>query len=84
MNYYIVTSEVFDELDKKLIEFAHSSVDGSEWTVTTTELIDNEILSFENTLEISLYTAEEGSFWTGDNTGIEEWELDGIKYLNGI
>jgi len=84
MNYYIVTSEVFDELDENLIEFAHLSVDGSEWTVTTTELIDDEILSFENTLQLSLYTIEEGSFWTGDNTGIEEWEINEIKYLNGI
>lgn len=84
MNYYIVTDEVFNELDKTLIEFAHVSVDGTEWTVTTTELIDNEILSFENTLQLSLYTIEEGSFWTGDNTGIEVWELEEIKYLKGI
>jgi hypothetical protein len=84
MNYYILTDEVFDELDKDLIDFALQSIDETEWTVTTTEVVDNEILSFENTLQLSLYTIEEGSFWTGDNTGIEVWELEEIKYLKGI
>ena len=84
MKYYIVTSEVFESLDKDKIEFASVSNDGDEWVVTTTQVVEDTIDSFRTGVELSSHTFEHGSFWTGDNTGIEEWEIEEMEYLNGI
>jgi hypothetical protein len=82
MKYYIVTNEVFNELDENSIDFALLSLDGSQWVVTTTEIVGDTVLSFKTSEELSLYTFEEGSFWTGDNTGVEEWEMNETEYIN--
>ena len=84
MKYYIVTSEVFESLDKDKIEFASVSNDGNEWVVTTTQVVEDTIDSFRSEVELSSHTFENGSFWTGDNTGIEEWDIIETEYLNGI
>ena len=84
MKYYIVTSEVFESLNEDKIEFASVSNDGSEWVVTTTQVVEDTIDSFRSEVELSSHTFEHGSFWTGDNTGIEEWDIIETEYLNGI
>tara|TARA_R110002074_G_scaffold124129_1_gene260366 strand:+ start:877 stop:1131 length:255 start_codon:yes stop_codon:yes gene_type:complete len=84
MKYYIVTSEVFESLDQDKIEFASVSNNGDEWVVSTTEVVEDVIDSFRSGEELSSHTFENGSFWTGDDTGIEEWELNEIEYRNEI
>ena len=47
MNYYIVTSEVFESLDKDQIRYAHKSQDRTKWIITTELTVENVILTFE-------------------------------------
>ena len=54
------------------------------WVVTTTETVAANIAEYENPEAICAYTVDNHSIWTGDGLGVEAWELEDIKYLQGI
>jgi len=84
MNYYIVTSEVFDTLTKENIAFMHKSMDGTQRLIGTTDEVTNRVRKFQSITSCSNYTFTNHSDWTGDGAGIEEWVLEEIIYIPGI
>jgi cellulase/cellobiase CelA1 len=84
MNYYIVTKEVFDTLDPSGIQYAHTSQDESKNIVTTSDTIDSVLNTFNSIPELATYVSNNHIDWTGDGSGIEEWEFEEIEYLSGI
>jgi len=84
MNYYIVTSEVFDTLTKDNITFMHKSIDASKRIVITSDTVSNNLSSFANVAALSQYTVDNTSEWVGDGAGIPEWVLEEIIYIPGI
>jgi len=84
MNYYTVTSEVFESLDKDQIRYAHKSQDRTKWIVTTESTLEDVILAFETAEDLSVYTFDNHSDWTGDGGGIEVENINETEYLNGL
>ena len=84
MNYYVVTTTVFNSLTKANIKYIHSSNDGTKKIIITSDTVANPLNTFANTTTLSEYTFTNNSDWVGDGTGIEEWEFDNIEYIPEI
>ena len=84
MNYYIVTSEVFDTLTKENITFMLKSMDGTQRLIGTTDEVTDRVRKFQSITSCSNYTFTNHSDWTGDGAGIEEWVFEEIIYIPGI
>ena len=81
MNYYIVTKEVYDTLDKDQISYMHKSQDRATRLVATTETVSNRIRKFQSITTCSNYTITNHSDWVGDGLGIFEWEMERGGYI---
>ena len=81
MNYYIVTKEIYDTLDKDQISYMHKSQDRTKRLVSTTETVSNKIEEFENIATCSSYTITNHSDWVGDGSGVFEWEMEKGGYI---
>ena len=81
MNYYIVTKEIYDTLDKDQISYMHKSQDRTTRLVATTETVSNRIRKFQSITTCSNYTFTNHSDWVGDGTGIFEWEMEKGGYI---
>ena len=68
MNYYIVTSEVFDTLNKENITFMRKSIDDTERLIATTDLVNDRVRAFQTINTCSNYTFTNHSSWVGDGT----------------
>ena len=75
MNYYIVTTELFNTLTKENIKYMHRSNDGSKIIVITSDTISTPLNTFVGKTDLSDYTYTNNSVWVGDGTGITEDEL---------
>ena len=84
MNYYIVTSEVFDTLNKENITFMRKSIDRTQRIVVTTDTIDDRVRKFQSINTCSNYTFTNHSSWVGDGTGIEVEELEENSYISEL
>ena len=84
MNYYILSEEVFETIEKDNVHFMHKSMDRTERLVATTDLITDRIRKFNNINTCSNYTFTNHSDWVGDGTGIEVEELDQGGYISEI
>ena len=84
MNYYIVTSEVFDTLNKENIRFMRKSIDDTERLIATTDLVNDRVRAFQTINTCSNYTFTNHSNWVGDGTGIEVEELEENSYISGL
>ena len=84
MKYYIVTSDIFNTLNKENIQFVLRSIDKSKNIVVTSDTIGSTLHSFTTVSELSTYTFDNSSDWVGDGTGVETWEIEEIVYLPGI
>lgn len=84
MNYYIVTSEVFDTLDKENIKFMRKSIDDTERLIATTDLVNDRVRAFQTINTCSNYTFTNHSDWVGDGTGIEVEELEDNTYISEL
>jgi hypothetical protein len=84
MNYYIVTSEVFDTLNKENITFMRKSIDDTERLIATTDLINDRVSVFQDINTCSSYTFTNHSDWVGDGTGIEVEELEENTYISEL
>ena len=84
MNYYIVTTEVFDTLNKENITFMRKSLDGTERLIATTDLVNDRVRAFQTVNTCSNYTFTNHSDWVGDGTGIEVEELEDNTYISEL
>ena len=84
MNYYIVTSEVFDTLNKENITFMRKSLDDTKRLIATTDLINDRVSVFQDINTCSSYTFTNHSDWVGDGTGIEVEELEENTYISEL
>mgnify|MGYP001204800186 FL=1 len=84
MNYYIVTSEVFDTLNKENITFMRKSIDRTQRIIATTDTVNDRIRKFNNIETCSNYTFTNHSSWVGDGTGIEVEELEENTYISEL
>ena len=48
MNYYIVTSEVFNTLNKENIAFMRKSLDDTQRIIATTDTVSDRVRKFNN------------------------------------
>ena len=84
MNYYIVTTEVFDTLNKENITFMRKSLDDTERLIATTDLVNDRVRAFQTVNTCSNYTFTNHSNWVGDGTGIEVEELEDNTYISEL
>ena len=84
MNYYIVTSEVFDTLNKENITFMRKSIDRTQRIIATSDTVSNRVRKFNNINTCSNYTFTNHSSWVGDGTGIEVEELEDNTYISEL
>jgi hypothetical protein len=84
MNYYIVTTEIFNTLTKENISYMLKSLDNTKRLIATTDTVSDRVRRFNNIDTCSSYTFTNHSDWVGDGTGVETWEIEEIIYLPGI
>ena len=81
MNYYILTDEVFETIEKENVHFMRKSIDDTERLVATTDLINDRVRKFQNINTCSNYTFTNHTDWVGDSTGVEVEELEEGGYI---
>ena len=84
MNYYIVTSEVFDTLNKENIMFMRKSIDNTQRIIATSDTVSDRVRKFQSINTCSTYTFTNHSSWVGDGTGIEVEELEESSYVSEL
>ena len=84
MNYYIVTTEIFDTLDKDNISFMRKSIDETNRLIATTDTVVNRVRKFNNIDTCSSYTFTNHIAWVGDSTGVEVEELEEESYISTL
>ena len=84
MNYYIVTSEVFNALNKENITFMRKSIDNTQRIIATSDTVSDRVRKFNNINTCSTYTFTNHSSWVGDGTGIEVEELEENTYISEL
>jgi|TARA_Y100000361_G_C10979722_1_gene248404 hypothetical protein len=84
MKYYIVTSDVFNTLNKENIQFMLRSIDKSKNIVVTSDTIDSVLHSFTKASELSSYTFDNNSEWVGDGTGVTTDEINTVEYVSEL
>ena len=81
MNYYIITPEIFETINKNNVSFKLKSLNETQILIFTTDNIDNSIEEFENFTACSNYTSTNHVNWVGDGTGINEWLVEATIYI---
>lgn len=84
MNYYIVTKETFELVDKSQVHFMRKNLDKTKRLITTTENVEERIRKFNNINTCSSYTFTNHSDWVGDGTGIDLEELEEGGYISEV
>tara|TARA_R100000482_G_scaffold124024_1_gene75495 strand:- start:1138 stop:1398 length:261 start_codon:yes stop_codon:yes gene_type:complete len=84
MNYYIVTKEVFDTLNKDNITFMRKSNDDANRLIVTTDTVSDRVRKFQNINTCSNYTFTNHSDWTGSGDGIDVDDLETNTYISEV
>ena len=84
MNYYVITEEIFNTLAKDNISFCLKSIDGSKRLISTTDIVNENIESFENINTCSQYTFNNSLEWVGDGTGVEIQDIESTPYISSL
>ena len=99
MNYYVITEEIFNTLlenniintnyivsnkDKINISFCLKNIDNTKRIISTTDIINENIESFENINTFSQYTFNNSSDWVGDETGVTIEEIESTPYISSL
>lgn len=84
MNYYIVTTGVFDTLNKNNISFKLVSLDKTKILISTTDNVSNFVEEFANITACSNYTYTNNTDWVGDGTGVDEDTIEEMIYISEI
>ena len=84
MNYYVITEEIFNTLTKGNISFCLKSIDNTKRLISTTDIVNENIQSFENISTFSQYTFDNSSDWVGDGTGVTIEEIESTPYISSL
>ena len=84
MNYYVITEEIFNTLTKDNISFCLKSIDNTKRLISTTDIVNENIQSFENISTFSQYTFDNSSDWVGDGTGVEIEDIESTPYISNL
>ena len=84
MNYYVITEEIFNTLTKSNISFCLKSIDNTKRLISTTDIVNEYIESFENINTFSQYTFNNSSDWVGDRTGATVEEVESTPYISSL
>ena len=84
MNYYVITEEIFNTLAKGNISFCLKSIDNTKRLISTTDIVNEYIESFENINTFSQYTFNNSSDWVGDGTGATVEEVESTPYISSL
>ena len=84
MNYYVITEEIFNTLVKDNISFSLKSIDNTKRLISTTDIVNENIQSFENISTFSQYTFDNSSDWVGDGTGVEIQDIESTPYISSL
>ena len=84
MNYYVITEEIFNTLTKSNISFCLKSIDNTKRLISTTDIVNEYIESFENINTFSQYTFNNSSDWVGDGTGAPVEEVESTPYISSL
>ena len=84
MNYYIVTTEVFNTMEKANISFRLFNLAKTNVLVSTTDTVSSSLQQFADSAVASTYTNDSHADWTGAGYGIPQWEIDTIEYIPEI
>ena len=84
MNYYVITEEIFNTLAKDNISFCLKSIDNTKRLISTTDIVNEYIKSFENISICSQYTFNNSSDWVGDGTGATVEEVESTPYISSL
>ena len=84
MNYYIITKEVYDTIDKDQVSYMHKSQDRATRLISTTETIADRVRKFQSVTTCSSYTFTNHSDWTGDGFGIDEEDIEKGGYIKEV
>ena len=84
MNYYVITEEIFNTLIKDNISFCLKSIDNTKRLISTTDIVNENIESFENINTCSQYTFNNSLEWVGDGTGVEVQDIESTPYISSL
>ena len=84
MNYYIVTTVVFNTLNKSNISFKLISLDKTKILIATTDNVSNFLEEFANITACTNYTYTSSTDWVGDGTGVDEDTIEEMTYIPEI
>ncbi len=84
MNYYIVTTGVFDTLNKNNISFKLVSLDKTKILISTTDNVSNFVEEFVDITACSNYTYTNNTNWVGDGTGVDVDTIQEMIYIPEI
>ena len=84
MDYYVITEEIFNTLTKDNISFCLKSIDNTKRLISTTDIVNENIQSFENISTFSQYTFDNSSDWVGDGTGVEIEDIESTPYISSL
>ena len=84
MNYYVITEEIFNTLTKDNISFCLKSIDNTKRLISTTDIVNENIQSFENISTFSQYTFDNSLDWVGDGTGVEIEDIESTPYISNL
>ena len=84
MNYYVITEEIFNTLVKDNISFSLKSIDNTKRLISTTDIVNEYVKSFENISICSQYTFNNSSDWVGDGTGVEVEDIENTPYIPSL
>ena len=84
MNYYVITEEIFNTLIKGNISFCLISIDNTKRLISTTDIVNENVKSFENISICSQYTFDNSSDWVGDGTGVEVEDIENTPYIHSL
>jgi hypothetical protein len=69
MNYYIITSTKYNDINKNLLQYKHvSRRDKSKVLIATTENVSEHVLTFATAKKVEEYTFSNHADWVGDGS----------------
>lgn len=84
MNYYLLNTIHWDNLDKNLVEFKHASIDGTQILVITAQITQKYLFKFENLKKFVLHSYYTSDEWVGDGGQIDYIDIETEKYYEAI
>ncbi len=84
IKYYLIKKETFESLNKDLITFKISNLDGDKIIIATTEIVNDRTRKFNNIDTCSNFTFTNHIDWVGDGTGVSVDDIQTTQYIKEI